>query len=238
MSVVSNGPVLVIAPHPDDEVLGVGGTIARLVDEGCDVFVAIVTKGDESMFDASLIETTRAEAVSAHEVLGVHKSIFMDGFPAALLDTLPHAQLNAAIGDVVRSVEPETMFVPFPGDLHLDHRLILDSALVAARPRSGSMLRAIYAYETLSETNWNAAPLTPGFIPNTFVDISTHLQRKLEAMSRYETQLHPGPHERSLDAIEALARFRGATVGFGAAEAFSLVRSLHPVAESSDRSLR
>ena len=221
--------VLVIAPHPDDEVLGVGGTIARLAYEGHDVFVAIVTHGDPSMFDPAFIAQGRKEALEAHRLLGVRDAIFLEGFPAALLDTIPHARLNEALQKVLHNVEPEILFIPFYGDVHLDHRLIFESALVAARPNRTQQVQVIYAYETLSETNWNAAPLTPGFLPNTYFDISAFLEVKLQAMSIYQTQLKPFPHERSLEAIRALARLRGATVGFEAAEAFMLIRSVYPL---------
>ena len=221
--------VLIVAPHPDDEVLGVGGTIARFAHEGHDVFVTIVTHGDPSMFDPIFIEQGRQEALEAHRLLGVRDTIFLEGFPAALLDTVPHSQLNEALGKVLHDVEPELLFIPFNGDVHLDHRLVFESALVAARPNSTQQVQAIYAYETLSETNWNAALLTPGFLPNTYFDISAFLEVKLEAMNIYQTQLKPFPHERSLETIRALARLRGATVGFEAAEAFVLIRSVYPM---------
>jgi LmbE family N-acetylglucosaminyl deacetylase len=220
--------VLVIAPHPDDEVLGVGGTIARLAHEGHDVFVAIVTRADPSMFDPAFIEQGRQEALEAHRLLGVRDTIFLKGFPAALLDTIPHCRLNDALRELLHNVKPDLLFIPFYGDVHLDHRLIFESVLVATRPNNTHLVEAIYAYETLSETNWNAAPLTPGFFPNTYFDISAFLEVKLQAMNIYQTQLKPFPHERSLEAIRALARLRGATVGFEAAEAFVLIRAVYP----------
>lgn len=223
-----DGPILVIAPHPDDEVLGVGGTIARLAHEHRDVHVVIVTRGDPGMFSPEFIERGRDEARRAHEILGVVKTEFLEGFPAALLDTVPQASLNAALGDVIASVGPEVLFVPFQGDLHADHRRVCEAALVAARPNgAGPRVRAILAYETLSETNWNPAPMASGFAPNVLVDISSSLPAKLEAMAIYESQLKPYPHERSLRALESLARTRGATVGCEAAEAFVLLRGIH-----------
>lgn len=216
--------VLVIAPHPDDEVLGVGGTMARLAREGHDVSVAIVTRGDPSMFDDVSVEQTRQEARQAHERLGVCETIFLEGFPAALLDTVAQAKLNEALTRLLDAIRPECLFIPFAGDLHRDHRLVFESALVAARPTDSPMVQAIYAYETLSETNWFAPPLTPGFMPNSYIDISMVLDVKLDAMRAYQSQLKSFPHERSLEALEALARCRGAAVGLLAAEAFVLVR--------------
>lgn len=220
--------VLVIAPHPDDEVLAVGGTAARLSNEGHDVFVAIVTRGDPSMFDPTLIEEGRREALRAHRLLGVRDTVFLEGFPAALLDTVPHSQLNEALQKLFHEVQPEVLFIPFNGDLHRDHRLVFESALVAARPSKTQRVRTIYAYETLSETNWNAALLTPGFLPNTYFDISAFLETKLQAVEIYQSQLKAFPHERSLEAVQALATLRGATVGFEAAEAFITIRTVFP----------
>jgi LmbE family N-acetylglucosaminyl deacetylase len=218
---------LVIAPHPDDEVLGVGGTMARFSREGHEVFVAIVTRGDASMFDQDFIEQGRGEARQAHQQLGVKETIFMDGFPAALLDTVPQAKLNAALGKLVDDLRPDLLFIPFNGDIHADHRIVFESALVAVRPRGKESVRAVYAYETLSETNWNAPLLTPGFMPNTYFDISPFLEVKLSAVGKFKSQLKPFPNERSIEAVEALATLRGATVGHAAAEAFILVRAIH-----------
>ena len=217
--------VLVIAPHPDDEVLGVGGTIARYADEGAEVSVVIVTKGYAPEFDEELVRRGREEARCAHQLLGVHETIFLS-FPAAGLDTVPHSQLNAELGAVMARVQPDALYVPFAGDLHRDHQRIFASALVAGRPGHAHTPRAIYAYETLSETNWNAPFLAPGFAPNVFTDISGSLDRKLQAMRTFASQLKPAPHERSLETLRALATLRGSTVGCEAAEAFVLVRQI------------
>lgn len=217
--------VLVLAPHPDDEVLGVGGTIAKLVAGGEEVVVAIVTRAGPPVFTEDVARTGRREAAAAHAVLGVKESRFLD-FPAAGLDTVAHRDLNAGLLELFADVRPEVVFVPFEGDLHRDHREVFASALVCARPGGDVTPRAVYAYETLSETNWNAPYLTPGFAPNVFVDIGPHLETKLEAMARYESQLRAFPHERSLEAVRALATLRGATVAAEAAEAFVLVREI------------
>jgi LmbE family N-acetylglucosaminyl deacetylase len=214
---------LVFSPHPDDEVLGVGGTIARLARDGHAVHVVVVTKGD-SLFPAELIERGRAEARKAHAILGVAATHFLDDFPAAKLDTVPHHQLNARFGTVIRELQPETVYIPFAGDVHRDHQVVAEAAMVACRPIDGCNVRQILAYETLSETNWNAPNLAPPFVPNVYTDITATLAVKLEAMAAFESQLRPFPHERSLDALEHLARYRGATISAAAAEAFVLVR--------------
>lgn len=221
-----SGPVLVVAPHPDDEVLGAGGTMARMAGEGRDVFVVIVTKGEPPLFDEDFIEQGRREALEAHELLGVRKTRFLEGFPAALLDTVPLSRLNAAILEAIDDVSPEVLLVPFPGDLHADHRKVAEAALVASRPNRDHGIRSVMAYEVLSETNWNASSVFPPFQPNTFVDITDHLKTKLGAMARFESQLRSFPHERSLEALEALARSRGAAAGCRSAEAFVVLRAV------------
>jgi N-acetylglucosamine malate deacetylase 1 len=217
--------VLVVAPHPDDEVLGVGGSIARYAAEGADVSVVIVTKGYPPEFDDAVVRQGREEARCAHEMLGVRETIFLS-FPAAGLDTVPHSALNAELGAVLARLRPDVLFVPFNGDLHRDHQRVFASALVAARPGHATTPQAIYAYETLSETNWNAPFLAPGFAPNVFIDISDYVERKLAAMRLFASQVKQAPHERSVETLRALATLRGSTVGCAAAEAFVLVRQI------------
>lgn len=217
------GPVLVIAPHPDDEVLGVGGTMARLSDAGAEVHVAIVTSGRAPRFPAEQVAQVLTEAAAAHKVLGVTATHHLD-CPAAELGEYAHAELNRAISRVVRQVDARTIFAPHPGDIHLDHQLSFFSTLVAARPHQPVYPTRIFAYETLSETNWNAPYLVPGFLPNLFIDISATLQRKLDAFACFESQQKATPHERSVAALTALATLRGATVHRAAAEGFVTIR--------------
>lgn len=218
-----SAPVLVVAPHPDDEVLGVGGTIARLAASGRDVHVAIVTRGQTPRFPAEQIARVQDEAAAAHAHLGVARTHWL-GFPAAELSEQPHGALNAALGDLLAQIRPGVVFAPHPGDIHLDHQLSFLSTLVASRPYQDSYPTVVLAYETLSETNWNAPYLTPAFVPNCFVDISAYLEQKLEAFQLFESQVHPEPHERSVAALRALATLRGGAVHRMAAEGFVLVR--------------
>lgn len=216
---------LVIAPHPDDEVLGCGGTIARLADAGCEVDVAIMTRGKPPRFDDTAAASVRRETETAHALLGVRHTHFAD-FPAAELDRVAHADLNRALAELVGETAPDTLFLPFIGDIHLDHQLVFTAGLVAARPTAARFPARILAYETLSETNWNAAGITPGFLPNVFIDIGDYCERKLAAFAAYRSQVRPFPHERSVEALRALALLRGATVQRKAAEAFMLIREV------------
>lgn len=219
------GRVLVLAPHPDDEVLGAGGFLARAAQAGCETTVAVVTSGRPPRYDAAQVARVRAEAGRAHADLGVARTLWLD-MPAAALSETPHADLNAVIHEVVRETGAETLLAPFVGDIHRDHQAVFDAALVAARPHSDDYPRRILAYETLSETNWNAPYLTPGFHPTLFVDIEATLETKLRAMSRFESQIKAPPHERSLEALRALALLRGAAVHRRAAEAFVTIREV------------
>lgn len=216
---------LVIAPHPDDEILGCGGTIARLIALGREVHVAIVTSGAAPRFNADHVATVEAEARAAHAFLGVKQTHFL-GFPAAELDRVAHADMNGAMQKLVAEVQPDAMFLPFFGDIHVDHQLVFTSAMVAARPRGALYPARLYAYETLSETNWYAAGITPGFLPNVFVDIAGHLATKIEAFRHFRSQVAAFPNERSVEALTALATLRGATVHREAAEAFMLLREV------------
>jgi len=216
---------LVIAPHPDDEVLGCGGTMARLIAMGRQVDVVICTRGMAPQFDAEQSDRVQAEARAAHALLGVRHSRVLD-LPAARLDQLATADLNAAICAAVAELQPDTVFVPFVGDLHFDHRLVFDAAMVAARPIGTRYPSRILAYETVSETNWSAPYLAPSFQPNLFVDISRTLEAKLAAFSCFASQVRPFPNERSLETLRALAMIRGSCVNREAAEAFVVIREV------------
>jgi LmbE family N-acetylglucosaminyl deacetylase len=217
--------LVIIAPHPDDEVLGAGGTMARTAAGGGEVFVVIVTRGMPPEFDPADTDRIRQEACAAHALLGVRETLYLD-FPAAGLDGVRHSVLNKAIHDVLTRLQPDTLMVPFPGDIHMDHQRAFHSAMVAVRPHRGPAHPRILAYETLSETNWYAAPITPAFVPTVYLDLTNHLDAKLRAMACYASQVRPSPHERSVESLRALAMLRGSTVGLAAAEAFVLVREV------------
>ena len=217
--------VLVIAPHPDDEVLGVGGTIAKLVEKGKNVYVCIATKGCEPLFRSDDVELVRAECLKADASLGVKETIFLD-FPAAMLETVPRYKLNQRILEIIQRIKPEEVYIPHSGDMQLDHKMVADAAMVALRPKYEHQVKRVYAYETLSETGWNIPNVTNEFVPNVYEDISETIDRKIEAMRIFQSQLSAFPAARSIGAIEALARYRGCTVSVNAAEAFMLIREI------------
>lgn len=217
--------VLIVAPHPDDEVLGVGGTLLRHLAEGDAVHVVICTKGEHERFGAEQVERVQEEARRVHAFLGVTSSHFLD-LPAARLDTIPGSDINDALGKVFARIKPNIVYAPHPGDVHRDHQLVFQAVMVCARPGGGEAPRRIQTYETVSETDWYAAPMTPAFVPNVYVDISSFIDRKLEACAMYESQLRPAPHQRSLEALRALSITRGHAMGMRHAEAFTLIRQI------------
>lgn len=217
--------VLVIAPHPDDEIIGVGGTIAKRANDGDEVYVCVVTKGKSPLFNDEFIEQGRKECRKADKKLGVKETIFLD-FPAVMLETVPRYEFNGKISEVVNSIKPDEVYIPHRGDMQIDHQMVVDAAMVAVRPRGNNYPKRVYAYETLSETGWNIPNIVNEFIPTVYEDITDTYEMKLEAMAIFESQLSVFPEARSIGAIEALAKYRGATVNVKAAEAFSLVREV------------
>lgn len=220
--------ILVFAPHPDDEVLGVGGTMAREIAAGNRVYVCIVTRGKPPIYfdneqTRNLPHSLYHEIKAAHDLLGIEKTYFLQ-FPAVMLETVPRYEMNKAIMDVIQEVEPDVVYIPHFGDMQKDHEITAESVMVAVRPRGKHLVRAVYAYETLSETEWNVPHSRNAFIPNTFVNIDGFLEKKLAAMNCFQSQLSAFPEPRSLEAVEALAKLRGSTAGFKAAEAFALIR--------------
>lgn len=217
--------ILVLAPHPDDEVLGCGATMAKYASAGHKVFVLVATRGSKKLYADDRIENVRNEALRAHKVLGVTETFFLD-FPAPELDTVPLADISREIARILSENKIHTLYLPHRGDIHNDHRVVFNAGLVASRPVGDYSVKEIYAYETLSETEWAAPFGDDAFIPTCFINVEDALEAKLQAMQCFKSQLKKFPNSRSLEAIDALAKFRGATVGFKAAEAFVTVRKI------------
>ena len=217
--------VLVFAPHPDDEILGCGGTMIKHIENGDDVYVCIVTKGVMPLFPAEIVERTRSEARACHHHIGVKKTFFLD-FPAVMIDKENRYEVNGKILDVVKEIHPDVVYIPHWGDMQKDHQIVAEACMVALRPKYEPKVKSIYSYETMSETAWNAPNIQNEFIPNVYVDITNTIDKKIEALSFFKTQLNPFPDARSLTSIEALASYRGALMHIKAAEAFMLIREI------------
>jgi LmbE family N-acetylglucosaminyl deacetylase len=213
--------VLVVGAHPDDEVLGAGGTMARHADAGAEVHVLIVTEGTTQQYDdESLVEEKRRHARDCADRLGVNEVHFGD-LPDMRLDDVAHVEVNAVIEAVCESVEPDVVYTHSRREVNRDHVAVHDSTLVATRPGSG--VSTVLAYETPSSTDWAAT--TDGFDPSLFVDIEPYLDAKVEAFAAYETEIREHPHPRSAEALRAIAGARGAASGTAAAEAFDVLRA-------------
>lgn len=222
--------VLVIAPHADDEVLGCGGTIYKHVEQGDDVYIAVMTDasiGAPELFKAETIKLIRAEAEKAHKILGVKDTFFYD-FPAPQLEQFPQYKIANTLNSLIKKYSVDTLYIPHKGDLHLDHGVIFNASLVAARPFPEQTVKNIYAYETLSETEWSHPTTDSYFIPRHFNSLSElQFMKKLEAMKCFASQLKPFPNTRSIKALEHLAALRGATIGSHYAESFDIIRIIN-----------
>ena len=223
--------VLVIAPHADDESLGMGGTISRYVQSGAEVHVALLTGyGSETphpFIAKSEFDTVRREFDAALDVLGVRHRHLRD-LPAVMLDSLPTHKINAVARDLIEQIRPQRLYLPFAYDLHRDHRELFYAFTVQARsylPLGGS-IEEVWCYETPSETHLAPAYLEPAFAPNRHVEISAFLETKLKAIDCYASQRQESPLPRSRQAMTALAQLRGSQIGVAAAEAFVLVRKV------------
>ena len=221
--------ILVIAPHADDEVLGCGATMAKACTNGDEVFVLICTNasvGAPELFSAEIIKQIRNEAVMAHRRIGIKETFFLD-LPAPALDQYPRYKMSNEISSVIKKIGTDTVYIPHKGDCHKDHAIIHECAMVACRPLAHSTVKHVYAYETLSETEWGEPIAADFFVPVKFNTFNREeFKKKLDAMSCFKSQLYPFPASRSLEAIEALAKYRGCTVSAERAEAFEVLRDI------------
>jgi N-acetylglucosamine malate deacetylase 1 len=218
--------VLVLAAHPDDEVLGMGGTIAVHARERDDaVRIVCVTDGSSTQYpgDSAIRAQKEEEARAAAAELGVTDYVHLD-LPDMRLDTLAHVDVNRVVEEHVRDFRPEVVYTVHP-DVNTDHRALFDSVAVATRPTPGQSVRRVLTYAPTSSTEWTPAGVN-WFVPNWFVDVAETLDRKLAAFACYRTEERPYPHPRSGRAIRAAAEFFGASCGCEAAEPFVLVRGL------------
>lgn len=217
---MTEGPVLVIAPHALDEVLGCGGAMARAADAGRKVYV-LVLSGDGQGVDGK----RREAAGKAAALLGAEPPRFA-GFPENKSDTVPLGDLVSVIEKAVNELRPSTVYVSHGGNLNIDHQTTFRAAATALRPVPGSPVAEFLAYEIASSTDWAPPGFGESFRPTYFVDIGNALARKIQALELYAFDMRPEPHARSIKALENLARARGATAGFAAAEAFAVLRMI------------
>jgi LmbE family N-acetylglucosaminyl deacetylase len=223
--------VLVVAAHPDDEVLGCGGTIARLAREGREVRIAIVGEGMTSrnpqpaQADRDHLTRLHSQAEQAAEKMGAIE-LFLYKLPDNRLDTLPLLDIVKLMEELVAKLKPDLIYTHHPGDLNVDHGIVHRAVLTATRPLLGQCVREICAFEVPSSTEWAFQQLQPSFCPNVFVDVADTLEVKISALACYDTEVRQFPHPRSPEALRAAALRWGSVVGCQAGEAFELIRSI------------
>jgi len=221
--------ILAIAAHPDDEILGLGATLARHAEAGDDVHIVIAAEGSTSRSDkrdvishAPVLEHLKEAAATAARILGCHPPRML-GLPDNRMDSCDLLDVVKLLESTVSEIKPRVVYTHHAGDLNVDHRILYEATLTACRPLPGSTVRAIYAFETVSSTEW--APSLP-FLPSHFVDAEPTWQKKMDALRAYDVEMQTPPHPRSLSIIEALATYRGSCVGLAKAEAFETIRQV------------
>lgn len=226
--------ILVVAAHPDDEILGVGGTIAKHVDNGDGVYALVLGEGGTSRFEnrkdaqEGLVEALHGNTRKAAAVLGIREVSF-ENFPDNRFDSVDLLDIVKAVERKIGILRPSIVYTHHGGDLNVDHTLTYRAVLTAARPMEDQPVQELYAFETVSSTEWNFAYGDAQFAPNVFVKLTKEqFERKLTAMQAYETELCAYPHPRSLDMLRAVACRWGGVAGARYVEAFEAVRILRP----------
>jgi LmbE family N-acetylglucosaminyl deacetylase len=227
--------VLVIAAHPDDEVLGCGGTIAKLSTGGNDVYAMILGEGITSRDESRNrnvrereIKELKGQIERAGRILRVKKTYTFD-FPDNRFDTVALLDVVKTIERIKNEIQPEVVFTHHYGDLNIDHQITFKAVMTAFRPLRGESVDEIYSFEVPSSTEWNAPSSNTYFMPNCFIDISKTIKHKIMAMKKYKNEIRDYPHPRSVESIEMKAKQRGVQVGLEAAEAFEIVRQINRI---------
>ena len=220
--------ILVIAPHPDDETLGCGGALLKHKSNGDSLSWLVATRGHEPQWSAEVLEQKEREISAVAAAYGFDNT-FRLNFPAIKLDKVPIDEIIVAIRDAITDSKPDCVYLNHVGDVHSDHRVLFEAAMSVLKPfyTGKHGVKRVLSYEVFSSTD--AAPVNPAraFLPNVFTDITQFVDKKLEIMGMYESELQASPLPRALDSLRALARVRGATIGVEYAEAFMLVREVN-----------
>jgi len=219
--------ILIVAAHPDDEVLGCFGTVARLIKEGYEAYTLILGEGKTSRDEERALENRQddikllnSEIVKSNNIIGI-KKVFVESFADNRFDSVDLLDIIKVISKVKEEVKPDIIFTHYEHDLNVDHQITYKAVITATRPMEDECVQEIYSFEILSSTEWNY-PLS--FSPDIFFDISDTIDLKVEAMKIYDSELCQYPHPRSLEGIELNAKYQGMRVGKKAVEAFRSVR--------------
>ena len=215
--------VIVVSAHPDDETYAAGGTIAKLTSNGVNVELVIYTKAFPPEWDEKEIEIRKNEALAAAKVLGISE-VHLLGYLTTKLDITPLRDLINDLDSILKTRKADTLFLPFAGDMHQDHRRLFEVGVSVAKPTPDQSLKRVFTYETLSSTEFGSPFFEKPFIPNYYVNIRDHLDDKIKAVSCYKLELREYPHPRSIEGVKIKAKARGMEVGIEVAEAFKILR--------------
>ena len=221
--------ILIVAAHPDDEILGCAGTIAKLTKNGCVAHTLILGEGmtsrdekrNRSMRESG-IGKLKEQAMEANKIMGV-KDVFMYDFPDNRFDSIALIDIVKVIEKIKKELKPDTIFTHYENDLNIDHRITYNAVITATRPLSHETVRGIYSFEVLSSTEWN---YPHQFCPNAFFDVKDTLNNKIAAIKKYKSELKAFPHPRSTDGIRLRAEYWGMQIGLKYAEPFKIVRQI------------
>lgn len=216
--------VAAVVAHPDDEVLGIGGTLARHAAEGAAVSVLVVADGATSRYPSDMVDELQKATQKAALRLGAGEPRFA-GLPDQQLDALPLLDVVHVVEGALADLDPEVVYTHFAGDANLDHAVVARATWTVCRPYQSPRVREVLAFETASSTEWGWPGIGDRFAPNVFVDVTGTIDAKLAAMACYDSELRPAPHPRGLAALRDRASYWGSVVGVAAAEPFMLLRA-------------
>jgi LmbE family N-acetylglucosaminyl deacetylase len=221
--------ILIVAAHPDDEVLGCFGTVARLIKQGYEAYTLILGEGKTSRDESRVVENKKdeievlnSEIQKANDIIGI-KKVFVESFPDNRFDSVDLLDIIKVVSKVKEEVKPDIIFTHYEHDLNIDHQITYKAVITATRPMKDEITKEIYSFEILSSTEWNY-PLS--FSPDTYFDISDTIDLKLDAMKEYESELCQYPHPRSLEGIDLNAKYHAMRVGKRYVEAFKTIRAI------------
>ena len=229
-SYINKKKILIVAAHPDDEVLGCGGTITKSTAQGCKVYIVFMTNGvaarNRIKRDIKIeVNERKAAAIKACKIMGAEKPNFLD-FQDNQLDKYPLLEIVKTIEKFIKKYSPSIIFSHYSGDLNIDHQIVNKAVVTACRPQKQSTVKNLLFFEVPSSTEWQITKSSKTFNPNWFEDISSFIKKKLNALQAYKHELRKWPHPRSKKGVKTLALWRGATIGVEAAEAFILGRKI------------
>ena len=220
--------ILVVASHPDDEILGCGGTLYKLKKKGAKISVLFLSDGESSrktVNTVKLIQERKKQAKKAAKIIGI-KNLIFGNFPDNSMDTVPILKIIQFIEKQIKAIKPDTIFTHFENDLNIDHQITNKAVATACRPLKNQSVKSILFFEILSSSEWDISNKNKNFKPNYFVDISKSLKFKIKALKCYKKEIKKWPHPRSIQGVNLLSKNRGSAVGFLNAEAFILGRHI------------